>query len=545
MNNASTPKIYGANFQAFIEKAYRSSQGHKLSSTQKYIAFIVFYLEALMRGDFKELLVNLPGRHLKTFICSVCLPAFMLGTNPSLKFLIVAYDESIAEDIVRQIRDIMQSDWYKSVFKTRLDPKHSKKFDFTVIGGGRVRAAAVRSVTGKGGDIIIFDDPHNMHDWDNDRKKAKVIEAFEYLVSRRDGGKMSRMLVIAHRVAEDDLSDHILNRGDEFKHICLPLYAPKNMSFVMGDETWHLPKGEALRPDAYPPEEIKSLRENHQGTPFWLYYQQGFGSKKDDFFLDASHFPFVSGDGPNKRAATGAHVVLSVDPAQKTESSSRNVIHVYAVLGNQYALLTAFAEKCSFRRLERMVKAFAERYVASLIIIENTARGPDLIEALANLRIPIIPINPKGSKASRFRKCIPILRAKRVRLKRNGFGVEDAADEVLVYPNSAFNDHVDTMTNFLIVAKDFGPDTFAHTPRRHPPRMAVVNYSRASGVPTVYSDNVAVVRYSGPNGRHELPDFSKGRESHPTSSGSGSPYAANDDVEPVFSFDGEKIVRIK
>lgn len=363
MKNATTPKIYGSNFQAFIEKSYRSP-GHKLSGTQTYITFIAYYLEALIRGDFRQLLVNLPGRHLKTFICSVCLPAFMLGTDPTLKFLIVAYDEGIAEDIVRQIREIMQTDWYKSVFKTRLDPKHSKKHDFNIVGGGRVRAAAIRNITGKGGDVIIFDDPHNVNDWDNDRKKAKVIDAFEYLVSRRDGGKMSRMLVVGHRIAEDDLSGHILDRHGEFKHICLPLYAPKNMSFVMGDETWHLPKGEALRPDAYPPEEVKSLRENHQGTPFWLYYQQGFGSKKDEFYLDESHFPFVTGADSTERAATGSHVVLSVDTSSKTESLSRNVIHAYAVLGGQYTLLTAFAEKCTFRRLERMVRLYAQRYSA-------------------------------------------------------------------------------------------------------------------------------------------------------------------------------------
>ena len=151
-----------------------------------YVNFIVCYLEQFMRGDIKRLLVNLPGRHLKTFMCSVCLPAFMLGTDPTLKFLIVAHNEELAEDIVRQVREIMQSPWYRAVFKTRLDPRHSKKDDFKIIGGGRVRAAPVRSVTGIGGDIVIFDDPHNVYDWDNDAKKANVIEAFELLVSRRD-----------------------------------------------------------------------------------------------------------------------------------------------------------------------------------------------------------------------------------------------------------------------------------------------------------------------------------------------------------------------
>src|SRR5204863_8569582 len=132
-------------------------------------------------------------------------PAFALGLDPTLKFMIVACIEDLAEDIVRQIRELMQTSWYKAAFKTRISQGHSQKHDFAVEGGGRVRAVAVRSVTGKGGDYVILDDGHNIDDWDNERRKQKTIEAFELLVSRRDGGRKSRMLVDGHRVAEDDV----------------------------------------------------------------------------------------------------------------------------------------------------------------------------------------------------------------------------------------------------------------------------------------------------------------------------------------------------
>jgi hypothetical protein len=188
MKDSISPKVYGKSLQAFVEKAFRSVNGKRLSNFQLYISFIVWNLEQFLQG-IKKLLVNLPGRHFKTFICSVCFPAFALGLDPTLKFMIVAYSEELAEDIVRQIREVMESPWYKAAFKTRIADGHSRKNDFTIKGGGRVRAVPVRSVTGRGGDIIIFDDPHNAADWDNDRQKAKVIEAFEMLISRRDGGK--------------------------------------------------------------------------------------------------------------------------------------------------------------------------------------------------------------------------------------------------------------------------------------------------------------------------------------------------------------------
>jgi phage terminase large subunit-like protein len=434
MKALGTPKIYGKNLQAFVEKAFRSLNGKRLSNSQLYINLIVLYLEKFLQGDIKKLLVNLPGRHLKTFICSVCFPAFALGLDPTLKFMIVAYNEELAEDIVRQIREIMESSWYKEVFRTRISDAHSRKDDFTIKGGGRVRAVPVRSVTGRGGYIIIFDDPHNAADWDNDRKKAKVIEAFEMLVSRRDGGKLSQMLVVGHRVAEDDISAHILDRGD-FKHVRLPLFAPKDMSFDIGHGTFHLAKGEALRPDAFPPDEIESIRKHHQGPPFWLYYQQALGPRQDDFQIDVSHFPFLGGGPRDRQLPKNVPVVLSVDPAQKTNSTSRNVIHVYAMRGNHYELLQAFAEKCSFQRLVRKVQFYTQRYRAWFVIIENTARGPDLIEELkTKISMPIIPVNPRGTKADRLRKFASIIRAKRIRI-RPVAAVEDAIDEIVAYPN--------------------------------------------------------------------------------------------------------------
>jgi predicted phage terminase large subunit-like protein len=542
MKDSISPKIYGKSLQAFVEKAFRFLNKRQLSNSQRYINLIVWHLEQFLQGDNKRLLVNLPGRHLKTIICSVCFPAFALGLDPTLKFMIVAYSEELAEDIVRQIREVMESSWYKSVFKTRISEGHSRKNDFTITGGGRVRAVPVRSVTGKGGDIIIFDDAHNAADWDNDRQKAKVIEAFEMLVSRRDGGKLSQMLVVGHRVAEDDLSAHILNRVD-FKHVCLPLFAPKKMSFDIGHGIWNLAKGEALRPDAFPPDEIESIRRNHRGPPFWLYYQQGLGSNQDDFQIEVSHFPFI-GNGPlGRQLPKDVPVVLSVDPAQKTNSTSRNVIHVYAIRGNQYELLQVFAEKCPFRRLSRKVQYYARRYNAWFVIIENTARGPDLIDELTTkLSMPIKPVNPRGTKTDRLRKFAPIIRAKRIRIRKLR-AVEDAIDEIVAYPNSAYDDHVDALTNFLSEAPDLTPKTPARSADREPSAGLSSGSWPAARHPV---DGMAIARgrsiFGGPA---RLPDFSNGREEPQPRTGQRSPYAAEDSSEPVFGFDGTKMVRLK
>src|SRR5258706_1774693 len=99
------PRLMRKDIQSFIAKAFVASHGRRLDPSNRYIEYICYILMQFVAGDTKGLLINLPGRHLKTFICSICLPAFMLGLNPSLRFMIVAYDKSLAEDIVRQIRE--------------------------------------------------------------------------------------------------------------------------------------------------------------------------------------------------------------------------------------------------------------------------------------------------------------------------------------------------------------------------------------------------------------------------------------------------------
>jgi predicted phage terminase large subunit-like protein len=524
---ATAAKLYRTSLYALAKKALFTHRGKRLGD-ERYIFFMVYMLEAFLRGDIKKLLVNLPGRHLKTFLCSICFPAFALGLDPSRTFLIVAYGEDIAEDIVRQIREIMESEWYKATFKTRISEEHSRKHDFAVEGGGRVRAAPVRSVSGKGGDFVIFDDPHNVYDWDDDRKKEKVIEAFELLVTRRDGGAMSQMLVIGHRVAEDDLSAHILDRGD-FKHVCLPLFAPTELTFKVGEFTWTLAKGEALRPDAYPPEEIVSIRRNHRGPAFWLHQLQGLGPRGDDVGLNETHFPFL-GTVYGRQLPEEVTVVLSIDPAQKTMSTSRNVIHVYALTQDQrIELHEAFAEKCSFRDLLSKILRLTNRYQASCLVIENTARGPDIIDDLrSKISAQIIAVNPRGTKEDRLRKVVPLIREKLIYIRPRR-AVEQAVSQILAYPNCSYDDDVDALTNFLSEIENIRPSRPAGR------RNLVAYHSRAAN----YSARPANIFARGPR------LFGSARPPTDQAATGGAERGHDDkDSLPVIAFDGKNIVQL-
>jgi predicted phage terminase large subunit-like protein len=436
-----------ADFYSFVQLANLNLSGQKLDPTQTYIQYICHELFNFIEGRTTNLLINLPGRHLKTITCSVCMPAFMLGLDPSLKILIVAYDEEIATDIVRSIRKLMRSKAYKTLFRTRIDVTHDRKNDFDIVGGGRVRAVPIRSVTGKGGDIVVFDDPHNVSDWNNTRRKHEVVQFFNTLMTRRNAGRRSQMLVVGHRVASDDLSAHI-EESEDFHIVRLPLFAPRDLEFPMGaGRKWHFLRGHFLRPDAFSEAEVKKLRLGSLGgSSFWLHYQQGLGVNDLDINITERHFPVLQG-------RPFGSVVLSVDPTAKTASSSRNVVHAYAMCGDKYVLIDAFAEKCTFDRLLRTVERFSGRYQAALIIIEETGRGGDLIEALHQnhrVRARVEGVIPRGTKLSRFMRFVHLIQRKKVQMVGDSEDVDSAISEIINFPNSQLNDHVDALTNFLV-----------------------------------------------------------------------------------------------
>jgi hypothetical protein len=66
----------------------------------------------------------------------VCLAAWLLAHQPSLKIIIATHAEHLSKSIARKIRSILQSAWFREVFHTRLG--HTEVTDFGTTAGGRV-----------------------------------------------------------------------------------------------------------------------------------------------------------------------------------------------------------------------------------------------------------------------------------------------------------------------------------------------------------------------------------------------------------------------
>ncbi|MGB6314705.1 MAG: hypothetical protein WBG13_19390, partial [Pseudolabrys sp.] len=76
----------------------------------------------------------------------------------------------------------------------------------------------------------------------NDRFDGMIVSRLNNLVS-------GRIVIIAHRLNDSDLSNHVISQGG-WRHVALPFVATRSKDYDLGHDVWHRRKGDLLRPDA-------------------------------------------------------------------------------------------------------------------------------------------------------------------------------------------------------------------------------------------------------------------------------------------------------
>lgn len=444
MPSASVERLIRSDFRPFVSYAFRMTHGEMLGD-QPYVDAMIYVISGLINRKIRRLLINLPPQHLKSFVGTICLAAYLLGKNPRLRIMLLGYNDTFTEALCRKIRDLMQSAWYERAFATRIKEGHSRADDFeTTEGGGVLAVGATGAITGRPADFIIYDDPHEIGDWNNERKLDLVWANFNIVLSRLHDKVRGQVLVVAHRVSENDLPSHLLAEGD-WEHVCLPLVAVKRQKYELGHEQWVREKGDVLRPAAYPAREIDRLRRTQTAPPFDLFYQQGL-DPRSSLKVRSEHFQsfaqFQLPIGP---------VVLSIDPGLGAgPNASRSVIQAWKQQGKQHYLIDQFCEQCDAEDLRSAFWHFVKKYRPSVALIENTANGPALYAAIrrkAKFELRLIT-PPRDSKAVRFNKHLPKIRNKKIFLPEAAVWRQAFVDEVVGFPGG-FDDQVDAMTQYL------------------------------------------------------------------------------------------------
>ena len=189
-----------------------------------HIDAICEHLEAVTKGDIKDLLITMPPRHSKSLIISVLWPVWEWITYPQNRWIFASYafNLSVRDSIKR--RGLIQTGWFADHFSRSftLVKEQNSKVRFANDKNGYMMASSVGgSNTGEGGERIVADDPHNVKKAESEEVRTDTVNWWNVVMSTRRNDAKSVRVVVQQRVHEGDVAGDILERGG-YVHLNLP-----------------------------------------------------------------------------------------------------------------------------------------------------------------------------------------------------------------------------------------------------------------------------------------------------------------------------------
>lgn len=229
----------------------------------QHLVYIRKYLDKVTAGEIDRLMLFMPPRHGKSEMTTVRYPVWRLKRNPTMRIIVGAYNQTLANKFSRKARKIAQGELLPSRERAAAE-------DWETEQGGGLRAVGVGGgITGQGGDLIIIDDPvKNREEANSQTYRDKVWDWYtDDLYTRLEPG--GAMILIMTRWHEDDLAGRILASEDapNWEVVNLPALAEEN-------DPLGRPLGMALCPERYDEEKLQSIATVLGSWSFAALYQQ-------------------------------------------------------------------------------------------------------------------------------------------------------------------------------------------------------------------------------------------------------------------------------
>jgi hypothetical protein len=265
------------NFNAFVEKAFATLAPGQAFDPGWHLRAIGWQLERVRRGEITRLIINMPPRSLKSIMASVAFPAFLLGHDPTQRIICVSYSGDLARKHSNDFRALMEASWYRDLFPgARIGKKDSETEIELTARGFRLATSVGGTLTGRGGELIIIDDPLKPDDALSETRRSAGNQWFaNTLLSRLDDKRTGAIVVVMQRVHMDDLTGFLLSQSDEWEVLSLPAIAEFEETIPLGNGRFHRREfGEALSPDREPLEVLQALKLQIGSDAFSAQYQQ-------------------------------------------------------------------------------------------------------------------------------------------------------------------------------------------------------------------------------------------------------------------------------
>lgn len=415
----------------------------------RHHALMARKFEEIAEGKTKRLIINMPPRHTKSEFASYMLPAWFLGRFPGKKIIQCSNTAELAVGFGRKVRNLVDSEAYAKIFPNvalRSDSKAAGRWS-TNANGEYFAIGVGGTVTGKGADLLIIDDPHSEQEAALAAGDPSVFDkVYEWYTSGprqrlQPGGSI---VVVMTRWAKRDLTGKILQSmtdrdGDEWEIIELPAI---------------LPSEKPLWPEFWSYDELSKLRIELPLSKWQAQYQQDPTSEegalvKREWWMEWE----------NEIPPPCQFIIQSWDTAfTKSERADYSACTTWGVfykdeneLDPNIILLDAFKERMEFPELKARAMEYYQEWQPDAFIVEAKASGAPLVFELRRMGIPVQEFTPTrgNDKISRLNSVTDLFASGKVWAPRKRWA-EEVIEEMAAFPNSDHDDLVDSSTQALI-----------------------------------------------------------------------------------------------
>ena len=406
-----------------------------------------------------------------------------MGSDPTRRIICVSYSGELAKKHSNDFRALVEAPWYRSAFPTtRIGPyKNSEtEIEFTAR-GFRLATSVGGTLTGRGGDIIVIDDPLKPDDASSEAKRNAVNEWFKSTVlSRLDDKRTGAIVIVMQRVHMDDLTGFVTEQSDEWEILNLPAIAEADEDIpISATSVYHRTAGEALSPVREPLSVLEKLKRQLGSDAFSAQYQQ---------------MPVPPGGAMIKRAWINRYdelppqeewltVLQSWDTASKGgPENDFSVCTTWVVIRGvrRWYLIDVWRKRVDYPGLRAAVITLAAKYKAKIVLVEDIGAGTPLVQELRGGKVSgIKAVKVEHDKISRMSAVSAKFESGEVYLPKRAIWLDDFERELFAFPGAKYDDQCDSVSQALSEQNYrfpmmISPQTLAKARRRNPwPRNPV------------------------------------------------------------------------
>lgn len=411
-------------------------------------------IERAASRRYGRFMLFLPPGSAKSTYASVVAPTYYMGCNPGTKIILASYGTDLARKHGRKARQIVRSAEYQSLFNTGLTRDSSAAHEWALTNGSEYLAAGLMAgLTGNRAHGALIDDPiKGREQADSPTIRAKTWDAYNEDLQTRliPGGWMG---LVQTRWHEDDLAGRILPKGYDGRSGMVECADGRVWEIINVPAMCERPDdplgraiGEYLWPEWFDASHWAPFRA--QSRTWASLFQQRPRPDDGGVFKESWCTRRY-----NLIPASANVCIHSWDTAQKEQEQNDPSVMTAWRLGHYdpgYYLADVFRDRVDYPTLKRKVISLALRDNPAAILIEDKSSGQSLIQELrTTTTLPVIAIEPEGSKFFRAVDVSPMVEAGQLILPYASQWLADYEGEVFAFPLATHDDQTDSTTQFL------------------------------------------------------------------------------------------------